>query len=98
MGSRFRVIAALAVLSAMASFPALASANPANAPGNTEFGPAVATGAQVDGGIGTSASFLAGIGLVEDSVLFSLGITPPGNPYTGPQPPPICGAGCGGGI
>lgn len=96
MGSRLRVAICTAVVLATAALPTAALANPANAPANTDFGPTVATGAQTEGGIGPSASFAAKLGLADDSVHRLLGVTPPGDPYSGPQPPPICGPGCSG--
>lgn len=97
MGSRFRCFgAACAVLAALALPAAAFAGNTTGAPANG-VGSLISSGA-AGGAIGAGASAVAQVQLVDDAILKANGISPPGNPYSGPQPPPICGAGCGGGI
>ena len=97
MGARIRfVVSIVSVVLATAVVPSVGFANdPAGAPPQQQLGTAISTGAQQDGGIGGTASVVAGLGLADDSVLHLMGLTPPGDPYSGPSPPPICGPGCG---
>ena len=76
----------------MAAFAGNTTGAPANGVGSL-----ISTGA-AGGDVGTGASFAGKLQLVDDVILKANGITPPGNLYSGPEPPPICGAGCGGGI
>lgn len=99
MGSRLRcTVGTIGIMLAALAVPAGALANnPAGAPAEP-IGQVLGPAASTEGGFGPSASFVAGLGLVDDVFLKGLGVTPPGNPYSGPELPPICGAGCGGGI
>jgi hypothetical protein len=98
MGSRFSgALGTIALVTALA-FPAGALAeNTTGAPANP-IGQVLGPGAAADQGIGDGASTVGQLQLVDDVILKAAGLTPPGNVYSGPQPPPICGAGCGGGI
>lgn len=97
MGSRLRCLVATGVVLAALAVPTAAlSANTTGAPADG-VGPLISSGA-AGGDIGVGASVVGQLQLVDDVILKANGITPPGNPYSGPQPPPICGAGCGGGI